>query len=982
MKKLFFILAVFLEALQLSAQAANVFPLPPVIRVNVSDADKNSIRLSELSADVQVVGNVATTTIDMIFTNSSSRILEGEFEFPLSEGQTVCGYALDINGKMREGVVVEKEKGRTVFEEVVRRNVDPALIEMTSGNNFKTRVYPLPAKGSRHIRISYEETLNLIQVDSSKKIRKYILQPLTSEPLDSFDFKINIFNSENELKLSSEDDFTLNSAYNGSFSKKNWSFEKPVQISIPDTGSNLTFTQEKGKDTYFYCTIPVLPQSRAKTLPKKLVVFYDISSSMKERNFDLEMQLLKSYAKKLDKCEIFVVPFCNEIHSMVKFNGNDEESLRELEIFLKSQVYDGASNLDYDFEKMFDCDEVLIFSDGISNWKNPSSSKDKNDSLAKKAVVNTINSCASADHSKLLSLAQSSGGVYINLCTKSVNQGIDLLTSESLRLISMEYNQNEADELYPKAGHVVQDEFSLSGILKKKDAIVKLKFGYGNTIVQELSLPLTSVTERKNLQSQNISRLWAEKKIDFLNSDYEKNKDEILETAKKFTIVTKGTSLIVLDSVSDYLRYGIEPPEELLAEYERLASGTSASKSGTNEEAVPEKVYRYFETFKNWWKTPSDEFKKNPRKEKGSIAPAVSRTFSSHSAVNGSQTFEQPVTEEVFAATSDAAARTSSRAALTTKPDNEENHSLTNNSIISIQAWNPDAKYLSELKRTAKEKMYQKYLELKKENESSPSFYMECAQYFWEEDLKNEALRILSNLAEMNLENTDVLRALGNKLCEFGINDLAVIVFKKLTKLRPELPQFFRDYALASYAAGNAQESINSLYHIVKGNWDTRYDEIQMIALNDMNAIIEAENRAGREINTDGIDKKLLENFPVDIRVVLTWNTDNCDIDLWVTDPASEKCYYSHKITQSGGRISRDFTQGYGPEEFCIREALKGKYKIQANYYGTSSQKILQPVIVQAEVYTNFGKPNQEKKLLTLQLENVKGTFTVGEVEF
>ena len=274
--------------------------------------------------------------------------------------------------------------------------------------------------------------------------------------------------------------------------------------------------------------------------------------------------------------------------------------------------------------------------------------------------------------------------------------------------------------------------------------------------------------------------------------------------------------------------------------------------------------------------------------------------------------------------------------------------------------------------------MYKKYLELKKEYSSSPSFYMEVADYFMEEKLPDEALRILSNLSEMNLENSDVLRALGNKLVEWKFFADAVPVFEKLTKIRSEIPQFYRDLALALYHSGEAQKAVDTLYSVAKKEWDSRFNEVQQIVLNDMNAIIANE----KGIDTSRMDKRLLENFPVDIRIVLTWNTDNCDIDLWVTDPNKEKCYYGHKLTEIGGRISRDFTQGYGPEEFCIREAKKGKYKIEANYYGSSSQKILQPVVVQAEVYTNFGTPYQKKQVLTLQLEKIKGSFTVGTIEF
>ncbi len=46
-------------------------------------------------------------------------------------------------------------------------------------------------------------------------------------------------------------------------------------------------------------------------------------------------------------------------------------------------------------------------------------------------------------------------------------------------------------------------------------------------------------------------------------------------------------------------------------------------------------------------------------------------------------------------------------------------------------------------------------------------------------------------------------------------------------------------------------------------------------------------------------------------------------MDLWVTDPNKETCYYSHKETLIGGRISNDFTEGYGPEQFLLKKAIQ-----------------------------------------------------------
>jgi len=97
------------------------------------------------------MGTISSPT----FANPYDRVLHGDLYFPLSEGATISGCALDIDGKLIDGVAVEKHKGREVFEQIVRQNIDPGLIEWTKGNNFKTRVFPIPAKGTRTIRVRY-----------------------------------------------------------------------------------------------------------------------------------------------------------------------------------------------------------------------------------------------------------------------------------------------------------------------------------------------------------------------------------------------------------------------------------------------------------------------------------------------------------------------------------------------------------------------------------------------------------------------------------------------------------------------------------------------------------------------------------------------------------------------------------------------------------------------------------------------------------
>ena len=80
--------------------------------------------------------------------------------------------------------------------------------------------------------------------------------------------------------------------------------------------------------------------------------------------------------------------------------------------------------------------------------------------------------------------------------------------------------------------------------------------------------------------------------------------------------------------------------------------------------------------------------------------------------------------------------------------------------------------------------------------------------------------------------------------------------------------------------------------------------------------------------------------------------------------------------------MSRDMTQGYGPEEFMIKRAFIGDYHIEANYYGNSQQNLAGATTVQATVYTNWGRPHQKKQEITLRLKDSKEVVKVGSISF
>jgi Ca-activated chloride channel homolog len=116
---------------------------------------------------------------------------------------------------------------------------------------------------------------------------------------------------------------------------------------------------------------------------------------------------------------------------------------------------------------------------------------------------------------------------------------------------------------------------------------------------------------------------------------------------------------------------------------------------------------------------------------------------------------------------------------------------------------------------------------------------------------------------------------------------------------------------------------------------------------------------------------------------VLNWNMNDTDIDLWLIDPSGEKCFYSHTETEIGGRISTDFTRGYGPEQFMLKNTIKGKYKLVANYYGDSRQRIAGPTTIMAEIFINYGTTSVQRKVVALQMQGKESKeILVAEFSF
>jgi len=188
---------------------------------------------------------------------------------------------------------------------------------------------------------------------------------------------------------------------------------------------------------------------------------------------------------------------------------------------------------------------------------------------------------------------------------------------------------------------------------------------------------------------------------------------------------------------------------------------------------------------------------------------------------------------------------------------------------------------------------------------------------------------------------------------------------------------------------------------VVTGTWDSRFSEIELTALTELNAFVEHMKavdwmndylrRHGkhalldlsrREAPEERLPSVLLKNLDCDVRVCLSWDVDMVDVDLDVFEPfPGEKCDYSHRDTRIGGHLSRDFTKGYGPEEYMLRHAVPGRFKFFAKHFASHRADLAGSTTLMAKLTTDFGRPGKERTVHhALRLGKHKEYVDVGFV--
>jgi Ca-activated chloride channel family protein len=923
--------------------------------LDVENQKKHPVILQEAKIDTKILGNLATTTAIYTFYNPSNRILEGKLTIPLPEGVSISGYALDINGKLRDAVPVPKERAKEVFESLEKRNIDPGIIEKVDGNNFRTRIYPIPAKGSRTIKITYHQELK----NFASEYQYLLTFANETVSIPKFNLKVLINESLTIPKITENPDGNFAFQKQGNqwvaeISKENFTPNENLKISIPkvNQSSNVLLQKASGDKFYFAASVSMDFPVKEKSKSNKIAIIWDNSFSGSKRNHEKELDFLNAYFSSNKDISVSFVLLNNILEKTEEFtvSGGNWIALKNRIVNLK---YDGGTDFGA-LKEIPEIEEYLLFSDGISNFGDLT--------LKFKKPLNSIVSTPTSDFNLLKLLASQSGGNFINLNELDTQSALKTYNKLPVKFLGFKESTN-IQELFPNVGTVVNDPVNIFGISSPNLGKLTALFSVGN---QKYEVPVDFNTAVQ-VDKWPIAQFWAQRKINDLELNSTQNRDEIKNLSEQFGVVSKNTSLIVLDDVNDYVRYRITPPQELLSEYNKIVS-RNKNEILEKRKNLLSKSFDITRELITWWNT---EFKPTEKKQYPTI---------SNQSLRESENKDQ-LQESVVV-------RNSNSSAESIEEDNTVFASSKPKGKITLVDVESNEEYMKDFQNLqSSELIYLKYLENRSKYEKQVTYYFDVSKLLFKKGDKTLCLKVLSTLAELDLENEELYKTIYYLLKQRGNYEKELWITQKILEWRPFDSQSHRDYALALIDNKKPQEALNvyksMLYQEYTDEISVRDNGIEEILIMEINNIL-SQNK---NVDASKIDDRLKANLPIDIRVVINWNKDNTDIDLWVTDPRGEDCSYSHKSTEIGGRLSNDFTQGFGPEQFLLKKAIKGKYKIKTNFFGERQNILSGPTTVMAEVYLYYsdGRPERKIAVFQSQKENKRendSKILIGEFEF
>jgi Ca-activated chloride channel family protein len=292
----------------------------PILRGGVTFG----LRLESQDIKVEINDQVARTYIQQTFANDGDQNLAGTYLFPLPEDTTFSSFSLHIDGKPVEGKILEAKEARAQYEEIVRKMVDPGLLEYADYKTVRARIFPIPAHGTKKVELEYTQLLK-----SENGLIKYRF-PLKGDNQSQGDVdetkvavKLSgkqglrtIWSPSHTVDVKREDNNRAKIAFTGTGGAGvDKDFMLYYSVSDKDMQANILTHKESSEDGYFLLTLSP-PLKNAVVQSKDIVLVADTSGSMQGDKIEQTKKALKYVVNALGATDRFgIVQFNTDADS-------------------------------------------------------------------------------------------------------------------------------------------------------------------------------------------------------------------------------------------------------------------------------------------------------------------------------------------------------------------------------------------------------------------------------------------------------------------------------------------------------------------------------------------------------------------------------------------------------------------------------------------------------------------------------------------
>jgi len=530
--------------------------------------------------DVKIDGQSAVTKIDQSFYNPSNIQLEGFYIFPVPKGAVINNFTMVINGKETKAELLDADKARKIYEDIVRQMRDPALLEYSGQNIFKLRIFPIEPRSEKIISISYTEVLQ-----SDNNFFEYIYplntEKFSSKPLKDVSVKIDlksdemiksIYSPTHEVEIINKTDNHSIISYEAANIKPESDFKLYFSKNSSSVGLSLLTYNSENEDNYFLLSAsPSIEIDKNQIENKDITFVLDVSGSMSGEKLKQAKKALMYCITNLNSDDRFnIIRFSTEAYSLFKTLENvDKQNISEAKKFIADLQAIGGTNIEEAFELAFENYQkssrphfVVFLTDG-----KPTIGETIDDKLVKKILkANKNNSriftfgIGSEINTHLLDKLTDATKAWRTYVSDKEDIEIklsnfyDKIQSPVLSDLKLKFGNNvKVYQTYPKD---LPDLFKGSNLLVfgryagKRDLTVTLS---GKLNGQEKLFSSSSSIAADNSQYNFIPLLWASRRVGHLldlirlNGENKELIDEVTTLARRYGIITPYTSYLIME---------------------------------------------------------------------------------------------------------------------------------------------------------------------------------------------------------------------------------------------------------------------------------------------------------------------------------------------------------------------------------------------------------------------------------------------------